>query len=109
MTTVTCTYVDHCFSDYLSDLTGILVGIPGTGQTAAEIAAEAAEEALDDDDMPEGVTAAELTALALDELDDTARFWPVDAHGNELTDGSLASNADDEQPCFWFRFTVEGS
>jgi hypothetical protein len=101
--TVTCDYVDHCFSDYLTDHRGILVGIAGTGQTAADIALEAAQEAIGDEDMPEGVTLEQLTVAALGELDDTAKFWPVDDKGEEVTDDGETA---DEQPLHWFRFAA---
>ncbi len=103
--TIEAEFVDVCFADFLTDHTGILVGIEVYGQTREEMVDEAADEAYSDDEFPLGDTCFDALKAAVKACIKTdARFWPVDNHGNSVTD-KYAEIAD-EQPCAWFRITV---
>lgn len=107
--TVSVTHFDHCFSDYVTDWSGFVVGVQGSGQTAAEMAADVVRESqLCGSDLPDDIADEALRAAVLEALDPTARFWPTDDHGNELnTDANPDANPPEEQPSYWFRLYVE--
>ncbi len=106
---ITAAFVDICLADYLTDHTGILVGIPLAGQTRDEMIEEVSDEAYSDDEFPLGDHAFDSLKDAIRaEIKPDARFWPVDHNGDEVTDLDSDTIAD-EQPCVWFRVTVTSS
>lgn len=116
--TIEARFFDTCFSDYIVDWSGIVVGVPLAGQNRDEIAESAADEAYDlaqeeFDDFPLGGHTYERIRDAIrDTIKADARFWPVDADGNEIdTDANDASDdpidVPEEQPCAWFRVLIK--
>lgn len=109
---ISASLFDHCFSDFVADWTGIVIGVEGYGQTTdqmiEDVCAAVARET-DDDRFPYGDYAYELLREALrDELAEDARFWPVDAAGHEVdTDANPDTELPEEQPSYWFRIKVE--
>jgi hypothetical protein len=114
-----CTHLAHCpEQDLVGDpdllvesppiigeyVTSIL-GVAGAGQTTAEIAAELAEQ-LGRSPLLGGIDPGEFIAAVTTEMVDDARFWPVDAHGREIDDGSVPR---DTNARYWFRFRVQFS
>jgi hypothetical protein len=109
--TVSATWFDTCFVDYLTDHTGILVGIQRNGQTREELIDEVTDAAYEDDDfepLGDHVYALLREAVAA-EVPETVkgapfRFWCVDVNGRESQ--SEDEDLPEEQPSAWFRIEI---
>lgn len=106
--TIEATWFDTCYPDYVSDFSGIVVGVMRGGQTRQELIDEVADEAYSAEDFPLGDHAFDLLkraiAEAIGEQPATWRFWPVDDTATEITDPD--AEIPDEQPSAWFRVRV---
>lgn len=107
--TISATWFDTCYPDYVTDMSGIVVGIGRYGQTRAELVEQAVDEAYEDDDMPCGEHVHALLTEAIEVVvpdeGPNWRFWPVDDTGNEIRDPD--AEIPDEQPSAWFRISIE--
>jgi hypothetical protein len=117
--TITATWFDTCFVDYLTDHRGILIGIQRNGQTREELIDEVTDAAYEDDDfepLGDHVYALLREAVAAEvpkTVNDAPgrgpfRFWPLDANGRECSDEERDEPAD-EQPSAWFRVSIEST
>lgn len=110
---VNARHFDICHSDYVCDWRDTVVGIPLMGQTASQMADEVIQELnarMDFDEEWEGITDEQIRVAILECLKPEARFWPCDDSGNEIeTDDPEDPRLQSEQPCAWFRLTVEDS
>lgn len=102
---------DHCFSDYVTDWSHVVVGVEGRGQTVDQMIEDICDEvsaSTDDAQFPYGDHAyAQLRASLRESLRANARFWPADENGNEIdTDANPETDLPEEQPSYWFRITV---
>lgn len=117
-TTATAHVVDVCFPDYLTDHTGILVGVSRAGQTRRELIDQLVDEVCEHPDVGYGDLMDERIGAAIEAaIDawigpaiiptsaDTWRFWPVDARGREVTDPEVETP--DDQPVLWVRVELE--
>jgi hypothetical protein len=103
-------WFDTCFPDYVTDFSGIVVGIQRNGQTRDELIEQVADEVYSLDEFPLGDTAydqlkqAVVDAIAMGPED---RLWPVDTRtGTEIKDPESDAYQDAieaEQPSAWFR------
>jgi hypothetical protein len=130
--TIEATQFDICYSDYVTDWTGIVVGVERGGQTLEDLIEQATDEAYGHDDMPCGDSVYEKLEAAITDAIGTRlegwRFWPVDDSGNEIRDEGLCVPCEgngyingaecavcsgtggpgipEEQPSMWFRVVV---
>lgn len=105
--TVSVTWFDTCYLDYLLDHRGIIVGIERSGQTRDELVEQVVDEIYSHDDFDAcgdhvHRLLREAVVTAIPSEDPNWRLWPVDGHGDEIQDLD-SEEIPEEQPSAWFR------
>jgi hypothetical protein len=105
---ISACWFDTCYSDYVTDWSGIVVGVQKRGQTREEMIQEIADECYSDEDFPLGDHAFALLKSAIASVipESCARFLPVDGSGNDLDPDDENTEIPDEQPSVWVRVRV---
>lgn len=117
--TVSAEWFDTCYVDYLTDHTGIVVGVERAGQTRDDLIEQVTDEVYEQEDFPLGDYAYHLLREAVagcvpehvkvsnrHPMLGPFRFWPIDENGKEIISDDSEIYVPEEQPSAWFRITL---